>query len=81
MPLMVDLIGVSGAVFVLIAFVLSSLGKISRRNYFYMVINGIGAFMLVYYAIVSNAIVFAFLNTIWGSIEIYYLVRRLWKRK
>ncbi len=74
-------IGIIGMSLILIAFVLSSLDKISRGSYRYMAINGFGAFTLVYYAIVSNVIPFAILNFVWGSVEIYYLIKKLIKRK
>lgn len=74
------LIGVVGGSMVLLVFVLSSLEKLSRGNYTYMALNGLGALLLVYYAILSNVIVFAILNAIWGSVEIYYLIKKLTKR-
>jgi hypothetical protein len=75
----VALVGTGGAVLVLIAFVLSSLEKVSRGSYVYMFINGLGAFLLIYYAIESGAIVFVGLNLIWLGVEIYYLIKKLKK--
>jgi hypothetical protein len=73
------LIGVIGGLMVLIAFISSSLGKLSRFTYRYMALNGIGATLLIYYAIMSKSIIFIFLNIIWVSVEIYYLIRKLLK--
>jgi hypothetical protein len=80
MSLLVDLVGAGGAVLVLIAFVLSSLERLSRGSYAYMFINGLGSFLLLCYAVESGAIVFAGLNLVWLGIEVYYLVKRLMKR-
>jgi hypothetical protein len=73
------LIGVIGGLMVLIAFISSSLGKLSRFTYRYIALNGIGATLLIYYAIMSKSIIFIFLNIIWVSVEIYYLIRKLLK--
>ena len=73
------LVGAIGGVMVLIAFILSSLGKLSRFTYRYMALNGIGAALLIYYAIISKSTIFIFLNIIWVSVEIYYLIRKLLK--
>ncbi len=80
MSLIAAYVGASGAILILVAFVLSSLDKISRNSYRYMAINGSGAAMLIYYALDSNAIVFVVLNVIWLGIEIYYLIRKLMKK-
>jgi len=79
MSLLIALAGAGGAVLVLVAFVLSSLEKLSRGSYVYMLINGLGAFLLVYYAIDSGAVVFAGLNLIWLGIEVYYLIKKVMK--
>jgi hypothetical protein len=73
------IVGALGAVMTLMAFVLSSLGKLSRGNYRYMALNGSGAFLLLLYAVISNAVIFAILNIIWISVEIYYLIKKLLK--
>lgn len=80
MVLLATYIGTAGAMLVLMAFVLSSLEKLSRGSYRYMAINGIGSAMLIYYALDSNAIVFVALNVIWLSIEIYYLIKKSFRK-
>jgi hypothetical protein len=69
--------GYAGGILSLIAFLLSSLGKLSRGTYTYMALNGIGAGFLVYYAILTNTWIFAFLNVIWGGVELFYLYKKL----
>ena len=69
-------IGIAGAVLVLIAFLLSSMKRLSRGSYAYMFINGLGGFALAYYAIATGAVVFAVLNIVWGGVEVYYFVKK-----
>jgi hypothetical protein len=69
--------GYVGAILSLIAFLLSSLGRLSRSTYAYMALNGIGATFLIYYAYLSKTWIFAFLNVIWGGVEVYYLYKKL----
>ena len=77
----IDLIaGYAGALMSLVAFVLSSLGRLSRGTYIYMAMNGIGAFLLVYYGLVTGAYLFGYLNIIWGGVEIFYLFKKLSKK-
>lgn len=71
------IVGATGAAFVLTAFVLSSLEKIHRFSYKYMALNGIGSSILLYYAWLINGIIFAVTNSVWLSIELYYLSRKL----
>ena len=77
MSILIDLVGAGGAVLVLIAFVLSSLGKLSRGSYKYMFVNGLGSFLLICYAIGSGVVIFAVLNSAWLGIEVYYLIKKL----
>ena len=66
---------------VLVAFVLSSMEKLSRGSYPYMFVNGLGSLLLVCYAVVSGTVVFAGLNLIWLGVEVYYLAKKLRKGK
>ena len=80
MSFLFEVVGSAGALLVLVAFVLSSLSKLSRGSYRYMFINGLGSLLLLAYAIDSGTIVFAGLNVVWLGIELYYLSKKLMKR-
>jgi hypothetical protein len=77
----VALVGTGGAVLILIAFVLSSLERLSRGSYVYMFINGLGAFLLIYYSIESGVVVFVALNSVWLGVEFYHLIKKLIKAR
>ena len=79
MVLIIDAIGFLGAFMILAAFVSSSLGKISRGNYLYMLVNGGGAVLLVYYGYVNQTWAFVLLNAVWLAIEPYWFYKKLFK--
>ena len=79
MVLLIDFVGFAGALMILAAFVSSSLAKLSRGSYLYMLVNGGGATLLVYYAYATGVWAFVLLNVVWLSVELYYAYKKFFK--
>ena len=79
---MLEMIGWIGAVGLLIAFVLSSLGKLDNRGSLYHAINLICALLLVVNAYYSEAYPFFVINIFWSLTSAYSLIKNtFFKRK
>jgi peptidoglycan/LPS O-acetylase OafA/YrhL len=64
-----------GAICVLLAYFLISLGKVNNNNMFYHLLNLLGAVLLIYNTVVLKAYPSAFVNVVWTFIAI----AGLWK--
>ncbi|HMS24013.1 MAG TPA: hypothetical protein PKB09_04370 [Candidatus Saccharibacteria bacterium] len=80
----VEIIGIIGGCFYLIAFVEVSLGNWNGKSYRYEYFNLIGAILLLYYSIQKDAYTNMVLNIIWIVVALYvirHIVKRHKKRR
>lgn len=80
----VELVGIVGGAFYLIAFIEVSMGNWNGRSYRYEIFNLIGGFLLLYYSLAKNAYTNIVLNIIWIVVALYVIrtiVMRHKKRK
>ena len=71
------LIGVIGAGLLLCAFIANEFKKLSVESFWYDFINLVGAFFLVWYAVLLNSLPFIVLESIWALVSLRDVVRRL----
>ena len=76
MELTIMLTGIVGLSLLLVAFVLSSIGKINQKDRTYNILNFFGALLLAIYAIQLNSLVFVILEIVWGLVALYNLLKR-----
>ncbi len=79
MSSIVEILGVIGGVFYLIAFVEVSAGEWNGRSYRYEIFNLIGGILLLYYSIAKHAYTNIVLNIIWIVVALY-VIRAIIKR-
>lgn len=70
----VNIFGIIGATLILLAFILNQTNKLSNDNFYYDLLNFVGSFLLVIYAIVTGAIPFLILNTVWAVASLRDLI-------
>lgn len=75
--ILLDVIGAIGVAMLLLAFGLNSFKKIDREGYAYNTLNCIGAYLLAWYAIELRITVFIILQSIWGTLALYGIIKRL----
>jgi len=68
------IIGTTGMLFLLVAFVLNLLKKIMQDSALYNILNIIGGGFLTYYAYSLNSIPFLILEAIWTLFAVYKLI-------
>ena len=68
------MIGILGMVFLLVAFALNIIKKLSQDSVTYIGLNILGGGLSTYYAIVLAAIPFVILESIWTLVALYKLV-------
>ena len=71
-----SLLGAAGLLMLLIAFGLNSFGKMKRTDLSYNLLNCIGAFALVVYALDLRATLFVVLESVWGIVAAYQIAKR-----
>ncbi len=74
------LIGVTGGATVLIAFLLNNSKRLSDASISYDLMNTIGSFLLVTYALLIGSIPFAIINIVWGSVSLWDVIKYFSRR-
>lgn len=69
-----NILGIIGAGIILLAFLLNQINKLKNDDFVYDLLNFIGGFLLVIYAIVTGAIPFIILNTVWSVASLRDLI-------
>ena len=72
---MIEILGWLGAIGLLSAFALSSLGKLDNKSNLYQVINLISSILLIINAYFNDVIPFVVINTFWGLIALFAIYR------
>ena len=72
---MTTLIGIGGAIIILIFFLLNQVHKIGRDDRWYDIGNVIGSLLLVTYAYLIMSIPFLILNTVWLVVSLKDAIR------
>ncbi len=67
---MITTIGILGAFFMLLAFVMNQTGKWKTNDLIYDVVNFIAAVLLVVYGILIKGYPFVILNTVWALVSL-----------
>lgn len=75
------IIGISGAVIILVFFLLNQMHKISNDGLLYDSANFIGALLLVIYAVLLSSLPFAILNGAWALFSLRDIFFDLKNRK
>lgn len=73
--IVIEVIGWSGAVMILVAYLLLTTGKIAAASVTYQALNLVGALAFVLNSGWNGAIPSATLNVIWAGIAVYALTR------
>lgn len=68
--LFIEIIGWLGAIFVLAAYILLSINKISSKGYWYQILNLLGAIFLIINTFYLKAYPSMFVNVVWVGIAI-----------
>lgn len=74
---MVEILGWIGAIGLLLAFTLSSLGRMDNRGVPYHILNFLCAGMLIYNAWMNQALPFVAINIFWVLVSSYTLLQLL----
>lgn len=72
----VDLIGISGAALVLIAFLQNNRGRWTAETKNYDLLNAVGSGLLLLFAILTGSIPFMITNTVWTAFSVWDLLRK-----
>jgi len=72
----IDILGWLGAIAVLAAYLLVSSNKIDSKSVIFQLLNLTGAALLIVNTVALKAYPSAFVNVIWSSIAIYFLMKR-----
>jgi len=75
-----EIIGTTGLLLLLSAFVLNLLKRLGTDSVTYYILNVVGCVLLSYYAIVINSIPFLILESVWGLFAIFKLITILLKK-
>jgi len=67
--MIVDIIGISGAAIILLAFVMNQLHKWKDTDLSYDVSNAFGSLLLIVYSYYLNSIPFIILNAVWFAVS------------
>lgn len=68
--LFIEIIGWLGAIFVLTAYILLSINKISSKGYLYQILNLLGAIFLIINTFYLKAYPSMFVNVVWVGVAI-----------
>lgn len=69
-----NILGIIGAGIILFAFLLNQINKLKNDDFVYDLLNFIGGLLLVAYAIVTGAIPFIILNSVWLVVSLRDLI-------
>lgn len=74
--LVLELVGASGFLMILVAFAMNAVGRMERSGYPYGLLNVVGSVILAYYAFVNEVMVFVALEVVWAAVGIWVLAQR-----
>ncbi len=74
---MIELIGILGAIFILIGFYEVSAGKWDGKSYQFEIVNLLGGIFLAIYAVNKHAYANILLNTIFAAIALYAIIHSM----
>ncbi|MBL0000639.1 MAG: hypothetical protein IPO97_06295 [Sphingomonadales bacterium] len=77
MPVLVEIVGWAGAILILLAYILLTLGRLKAQSVAYQVMNVAGSIGFLINGWVNRALPSAALNLIWMGIGVY----ALWKMR
>lgn len=75
MELLIEIVGWTGAIEVLVAYILISAHKVNAGNAWYQLLNLTGALFLIVNTFYKQAYPSAFVNIIWAGIAVYSLLK------
>jgi hypothetical protein len=70
---MLQLLSVLGALFILLPFAASQIGRLDIRSFGYQILNFLGAAALGYVAVADRRIGFILLEGVWATMSLYGL--------
>jgi len=76
---MITILGIIGALIILIAFVLNETNRWKNDGWQYDAVNFLGSSLLVIYAILLHSIPFFILNAVWAAVSLRDLILD-WKK-
>jgi hypothetical protein len=76
MSIIIECIGWSGAILVLLAYFLITLNKIKSTTPLFQWLNLLGALCLICHTVYNHAYPSAFVNVVWTAVAIYGLLKR-----
>ena len=79
--MILELIGIIGGLFILIAFLYASSGRWNGKSFWYEFNNLVGSILLLYYTIQKTAYINILLNLVWGIVAIVSLKRIITRRR
>ncbi|HEX8546670.1 MAG TPA: hypothetical protein VF691_06880 [Cytophagaceae bacterium] len=75
MTILIEIIGWTGALAVIIAYFLVSLNKVKSASYLYQILNLVGAILLIINTAYLKAYPSAFVNVVWVGIATYSIIK------
>lgn len=76
---METIVGSIGVGMLLVAFVLNLINVVSENSLLYLLMNMVGAFLAVYYALASGSYPFVILELVWGMAALIRLLLNIKK--
>ena len=74
--IILEAIGATGFVMILVAFTLNAVGRMEHGGYSYGLLNAVGSIILAYYAYMNHVMVFVALEVVWAAVAIWVLAQR-----
>lgn len=73
--------GIAGVACLFAAFFLNASGRISAESFWYQWLNSLGGFLLAYFALMTNSPIFLALNSFWGMVGLWHMLRRFQEKQ
>jgi hypothetical protein len=74
--MILEAIGATGFLMILIAFALNAVGRMEHAGYAYGLLNVVGSIILAYYAFENKVMVFVVLEVVWATVALWVLAHR-----
>jgi hypothetical protein len=71
-----DIVGSAGVGLILLAFFLSTIGKVDAKSKLFFILNGVGAALACYASLLINYWPFVILEGTWALVSVYGLFKK-----
>lgn len=81
MNVIIEIIGIAGGLFILIAFFYASTGRWNGKTFWYEFNNFVGSLLLFFYTYQKDAYTNIVLNLLWAVVACYALMKMVTRRR